>query len=541
MAGRRSGITVAYTLLMIAGACAVMPGYIWRIADSAVPHQDIYFNMWRLSWIRHALLTGPEVLWQANIFAPERWTLAMSDAIPVEGVAASVLLSAGLSPVLIQNVLVVGAMIVSGVAMSVLARYLTRSTGAGAIAGVIFAFASYRIEHIMHLELQWTMWIPLTFLALHLVVDTGRAWLGLVVGVCAGLQLLSCVYYGVFLATALMFAVPFVVLVETPTTRLKPVLVGLGLTALVAGSIAAVYAIPYREAEQIVGVRPLSEVASYSAHLADYLAVPDSNWLYGGSRLPAGGQERRLFAGGAAVGLALFGLVRRRPDKRQVLYVLLAAVAVAMSMGTNGVLYSFIGQWVSPYRGLRVPARFAVVALFCVAVLAAYGYARLAALRPKARYALGGAILCLLFLEYHVRLQLVVYPSQPPAVYKILTHLPRGVIAEFPMPLPDTLPGREAEYQYQSTYHWFPLVNGYSGTYPPSYLRRLAQLREFPDDRSIVQLERDNVAYVIVHVSAYDISQSARILSGLERRAWKRLWDFSDGNGQSVLYAVSRR
>ena len=57
---------------------------------------------------------------------------------------------------------------------------------------------------------------------------------------------------------------------------------------------------------------------------------------------------------------------------------------------------------------------------------------------------------------------------------------PRGVVAEFPMPMPDTLPGHEPRYAYMSTFHWMPLLNGYSGYYPPSYLTRLSSLRTFP-------------------------------------------------------------
>ena len=35
------------------------------------------------------------------------------------------------------------------------------------IAGIVFAFVPYRFEHYMHMELQWTMWMPWAFWALH--------------------------------------------------------------------------------------------------------------------------------------------------------------------------------------------------------------------------------------------------------------------------------------------------------------------------------------------------------------------------------------
>ena len=75
---------------------------------------------------------------------------------------------------LVHNLLLLGAMAGSGVAMFALARYLTGSRAAGVIAGIVFAFAPYRFEHAMHMELQWAMWMPLAFLALHRTFDTGE-------------------------------------------------------------------------------------------------------------------------------------------------------------------------------------------------------------------------------------------------------------------------------------------------------------------------------------------------------------------------------
>ena len=71
--------------------------------------------------------------------------------------------------------------------MFALARYLTGSAGAGIVAGIIFAYAPYRFEHYMHMELQWAMWAPLTFLALHRLCDTGRLKYGIAFGGCIAL------------------------------------------------------------------------------------------------------------------------------------------------------------------------------------------------------------------------------------------------------------------------------------------------------------------------------------------------------------------
>ena len=97
----------------------------------------------------------------------------------VEGAVAAPLLWAGVPPVLVHNLLLLGAIAASGVAMFVLVRYLTGSRGAGLIAGVVFAFVPYRFEHYMHMELQWTMWMPLAFLRCTARSTTGRVRDGL--------------------------------------------------------------------------------------------------------------------------------------------------------------------------------------------------------------------------------------------------------------------------------------------------------------------------------------------------------------------------
>ncbi len=59
----------------------------------------------------------------------------------------------------------------SAAGIAVLARSLTGSLTAGVTAGIVFAFAPYRFEHYMHMELQWTVWIPWTFWALHRTLE----------------------------------------------------------------------------------------------------------------------------------------------------------------------------------------------------------------------------------------------------------------------------------------------------------------------------------------------------------------------------------
>ena len=104
---------------------------------------------------------------------------------------------------LVHNLMLLAGIVLSGAGMFVLARRLTGSTAAGLTAGVVFAFAPYRFEHYMHMELQWTVWTPWAFWALDRMFKEGRRRDGALVGLFIALQFMSSIYYGAFLATLL--------------------------------------------------------------------------------------------------------------------------------------------------------------------------------------------------------------------------------------------------------------------------------------------------------------------------------------------------
>ena len=65
-------------------------------------------------------------------------------------------------PVLVYNLLLLGGYAGSALAMFALVRRLTGALGPSLVAAAVFTLAPYRTEHVMHLELQWAMWIPIS-------------------------------------------------------------------------------------------------------------------------------------------------------------------------------------------------------------------------------------------------------------------------------------------------------------------------------------------------------------------------------------------
>jgi hypothetical protein len=506
------------------------------IATEATPHQDVYFNMWRLEWFAHALSTQPLRLFDANIFYPEHDTLALSDAMIVEGLVAAPLVWGGTPRVLLHNLLLLGAIALSGAAMFALARYLTGSRAAGIVAGIVFAFAPYRVEHIMHMELQWTMWMPLSFLALHRLFDTGRMKYGLALGACLALQMLSSIYYGAFLGILLGLAA-LVLIFRDRGAPLRKMIAPLAAGAVIALAVSFVYGRAYMRVHPRTGDRPDSEINEFSARPMSYLAATPNNWLYGGTPGRTGGPERRLFPGTLALLLAAAGVLLVIPSRRQIAYLLLLAVAFDLSLGFDGYGYRFLHDYVSVFRGLRALARVGVFVLMFVAVLAAYGYQLLVARWPPLkRRAVLAIVGVLLLVEYRASPALEPYVSSAPPLYRALAGQPRGVVLELPVPRVNEMPGDEARYAYLSTFCWFPLVNGYSGFFPASYLERLDRLRHFPDERSLRQIRADGVTYVIVHASGYSDIELSQITARLRALGMAELGTYSDGVAPATLF-----
>jgi len=506
------------------------------LAIEATPHQDVYFNMWRLEWLAHAATTQLSHPFDANIFHPEPDTLAMSDAMVVQGLVAMPLIWAGVPRVLLHNVLLLGAIALSGAAMFALARYLTGSRAAGIVAGIVFAFAPYRVEHIMHMELQWTMWMPLAFLAFHRLYDTGRMRYGVAMGACLALQMLSSIYYGMFLGVLLGLAA-LVLIARDRGVSFGKLLAPLAVGAAIAVAVSALYARPYMRVHARTGDRPVYEIEQYSARPASYLAATPNNWLYGGSQNRSGGPERRLFPGTIALVLATAGLLLVPPSRRAIVYLLLLVVAFEASLGLSGYGYRFLYEHVTAFRGLRALARLGVFVLMFVAVLGAYGYRIIVSAQPAhVRRAALVLVSVFMLIEYRATPDLQPYLDEAPPVYRALAIQPRGVVLELPVPRTDSLPGDEARYAYMSTFHWFPLVNGYSGVYPPSYLARLDRLRDFPGEASLKQIRTDGVRYVIVHQRDFWQVDLAQVHARLGEMGMAELGTFSDGNGVATLY-----
>jgi hypothetical protein len=508
-----------------------------RLADGVHDDGDPMLLTWTLAWVAHQLPRAPARIFDANIFYPERRTLAYSETVLFPGVMAAPLFWVGLPPVLIYNIVLLSGFIVSGAGMALLVRSLTQSSGAGVLAGIAFAFLPYRLDHLPHLQLQQTQCLPFALWAFHRLLRTGRLRDGVLFGAFTAGQILSCMYYGVFLLPYLMVVCGAMLVArgrraagrdEAPNAR--RLAVALGAAAIVVCLAVLPVAIAYFGVRQVVGERGRREALDSSATWRSYLSPAETSVLYGRMHARFQRSENQLFMGFVVVGLAAACVVLpRRPgaaksvwaDPVPIAYGLGALLALDVSLGSNGLTYGALYDYVLPFRALRIPARMGLIAGFSVAVLGGCGAARIASRLPSssARRALFVALGSLMLAEYASKpLEFHTVQRQPPQVYADIIRdrgdAPTAAIFDFPASSLD-----DPSYMYYSTFHWQHLVNGYSGFFPPWYQPLIDVTNQLPSDAAFAVIRQHGTRYLVVHGERLYGNRYPTLIEDLDKRS----------------------
>jgi hypothetical protein len=542
-ARHRSALLLFALTAFYAGLSAAVTYPQIRFLNRAIPNLvDGYFNIWRLAWIAHQLPRHPLDLFNANIFYPERHTLAFSDALLAPAVLAAPFFWLKGNPVLIYNVVLLAAFALSGLATFALVQQLTHNRTAALVAGAFFVCAPYRFDHYVHLEMQLTMFMPVALWALHRTIRTRRWPSALMVAVALAMQVFSSIYYGIFFST-IFFVIAGLLVVAEARANIPRAALLLAAAALVTVVLVLPYMVPYLEARGTVGEREESAVLYYSAMPRDYLASRPDNWLYGGRLNQSNSEERHLFPGAALLLLAAVALWPPASPMAAV-YLIAAALAFEASLGLHGFLFGWLREWLLPYQGIRVPARFGMLVAFLLAVLAGFGMARVT--RPLgglARAVLTVITLTAMLIEARTPVVLTTLATKPAVVDTWLRDQPRSVIVELPVPPPNQ-PFQESEGQplYHSIFHWQPLLNGTSGFFPASYLDLLAHMQPFPDADSVRYLQTRGVRYVVMRQYLLEPAEFTRLQDRLGHQPGVTfVGRFPEPVGESLVYEVSRK
>jgi len=235
----------------------------------------------------------------------------------------------------------------------------------------------------------------------------------------------------------------------------------------------------------------------------------------------------------------------------RIIFGVLCGVAIILSLGPYLVIpgtariplpYLALHYAVPGWAGMRVPARFALLAVLAATPLAALGAIwigeRIARSRRVQRWnawipAFVSLALAALFLgELGMKpLPLVTSPTEPevPRVYPWLASTGTGPLLELPLDPPS-----DQRYSLLSTIHWRPIVNGRSGYMPPIHDDLRAVLATFPAPRALQYAAAIGIGTIVVHTGHVSVDQLARLRVAEEAGSVHRVAAF----GEDLAYGI---
>jgi hypothetical protein len=466
---------------------------------------DGRFSIWNVGWIDHALTTNPAHLLDANIFYPHTGTLAYSELNLVAGVLGLPAFIVTRNAIAAHNFAVFVGFVLAFVCMWAFVRRITGSDGAGMVAATAFTFCPFVQSHTPHIQLLMTFGIPLSFLALDRLREMPSPRRGVELGGAVTVMGLSCAYYGIYGGAALAVAAIAFARAE------RRYWIALGVAVAVAAVLTLPVLVPYmraRAASGVSGAMARTDTRGYSATVSDYVTSPARAHAW----LNQNGADS-TFPGLIALGLAATAVVGARRGERQTRrlvwgYGALAGLAIWASFGPDAGLYKLVSL-IPGAALLRAPVRIGAIVTFAVAVLAGFGVRHL----EVSRRWLAPVLVAALAIELAAVPWPLRDPGRVPEAFTKLASLPPGPVVEYLFNYKSSDYHNQTHAMFNSTYHWHPLVNGYSDLIPPDFEALAVPINDFPDPASFELLRKLQVRYVVFHLDDYQGEARDRLLA----------------------------
>lgn len=415
---------------------------------------------------------------------------------------------------LAANVMQIVAIVSSGVTAYALAYHACHDRRAAFLAGVGFMLAPYRYAHASAVNLNHTEFLPLGLLALLLLYERPTRRRALLFGGIVGATFLTDFYYSEFLLGAAAIVAAW----HWRQTFTPPMLRRLAQAAALAGLIALPLGLELAHEVRSGELDPLpgwGQSDTFSADLLAYVA-PYSAYRFLGEHspllpAPPKSEENVAYPGILILALAVLAACTSKAPRKG-LWVALAAVFGVLSLGPflqvdghSGSLFHYLGAHFSlplPYfllhfvpvvNGVRVAARFSVVAMLALDVLAALALARFGRRWRTA----GTLVLALTLFDFLPLGPLQFMPTAiPPAYAAVAADSDRGAVLELPLQwrdaftiVGDSSPERnDSLFMYFATRHGKPTVGGYLARLPR---KRFDRLTTEPAFRQALALEHE--------------------------------------------------
>lgn len=529
---RRGKILVEVAIVLaVCGAVAVVMTWpiVAHLNHAAEDPFDPRFQAWTIDWVQFAI-RHPSHLYNANIFHPDKATLAYSDSLI--GVAILLLPARwlGMTPIGVFNVGILLGFAFSAAAGYFFGRVVSRRVVVGAIVGAAFAFGEFGEYESAHVQTVFRPGVALA--AAFAWILAGRAEAG------AGWRRLWAPAAGLVVVIAWQCSVSFytgpfalgaavVVLVVRARHLGRRGWLAAGASLAVAGAAALLLAAPYLGRHAAIPNFHWT-IADLRSEGADFLHADSRLAVFGGAL----GRGRPwpqfpppLFPGATLLVFGAVGLiagVRGDRDRRRITAVAVALLIVGavVAVGTSDTgwrqfaPYRLIFDFAPGGRALRATFRGWMVGLLGLGLLAGLGVdTAMGWLRRHLRGLAAGAIAAVIAIVaiagvlaegWRHRTHLASVGIQPVDV--ALAHLPQaGGVVYLPVGAGDSAASylailAEADVVYRVTASHRVTPNGYSGFFPDSYFRMTQLVRSLPGQPGLGYLQSIGVRFVVLHV-----------------------------------------
>ncbi len=242
-------------------------------ANRSLPSDDPdgHLFMWTLAWDAHAFVHQPLSIFDANIFYPNRNSLAYSENLIGSAFFAAPVLWLTGNPVLAVNVVSLLSCVLCGLGAYVLGRRVGLSAPAAVLTGLVFAFSPPRFFRFSQLHLTAVQWIPFALASLHAYFERGQKRdLRLAIAFFT-LQVVTSGHGGVFAAVAILLMLAHRLVLGEPIAFVRR-LSDFGVVGALLLVPVVLFAIPYRIAQVEVGLRRVLDPSG--TPLQNFLASP---------------------------------------------------------------------------------------------------------------------------------------------------------------------------------------------------------------------------------------------------------------------------
>lgn len=377
-------------LILLALLIAFTFPFIARFDDATLCKQgDSLLNAWTLRWQMMALSTSGTGIFDGNILYPQSDVILFSEHLL--GIVPVYAIFYGLTgnPIFAYNLTLFFGMIICGIFVYALVKYISGSREGAMLAAVVFTLLPYRLSMMGHLQMAFIPLFPAGFLFLHKYLDGKGRKNSFLCALCFLYQGLCSWYIGIIMGTGLALMLIWHVASSRGSgiafkLRLGKA-IGASLIIIIAGSLLLPIAWQYIDNQNAYAdfKREREEIYPYSVRPSDFMNVLEYSIVYGFDpdlfSLEGFGSEKVLFPGVTAVFISVFFLVgiseRKRHNSWSGFYIFLIAASFVLMIGIathRWLPYELVFK-LPMFNFIRVTARFALLFFLGLSVFVGMG------------------------------------------------------------------------------------------------------------------------------------------------------------------------